>query len=273
MPTSVEIGPMVELLGAEWQAIDQTCAGLDEAQWKRPTCLPGWSVQDQLAHLVGIERMLLGEPAPEIDVSHLDHIRNDIGRMAEVWIEELRPLSGISVLERFRAVTDARLAALRSMSQEDFDAPSWTPVGKDETYGRFMRIRHYDCFLHEHDMRDALGVGDRPDREQLELVLDEVAAGLGYVVGKKAAMPAGARVRIEVTGEAPRHLDFEVAERAALVDRFDAEPTVLLRLPALLFLRLTGGRTDPEPHIGEEIELGGDHDLAGRLARNLAYTI
>ena len=39
------------------------------------------------------------------------------------------------------------------MTQADFDAPSWTPAGRDETYGRFMRIRHYDCFMHEHDIR------------------------------------------------------------------------------------------------------------------------
>ena len=44
------------------------------------------------------------------------------------------------------------------MTQADFDAPSWTPAGRDETYGRFMRIRHYDCFMHEHDIRYALGL-------------------------------------------------------------------------------------------------------------------
>ncbi len=273
MPTIVDKDVVVPLLRREFEAIAELCEGLSEGDWETPTCLPGWTVKDQLSHLIGTESMLEGEAAPEVDVSHLPHVKNDIGRFNELWVESLRPLTGAQVLERFRDVTARRLAALEAMGQEELDEPSFTPVGRDESYGRFMRIRHYDCFLHEHDMRDALGVGDRPDREQLELVLDEVAAGLGYVVGKKAAMPAGARVRIEVTGEAPRHLDFEVAERAALVDRLDAEPTVLLRLPALLFLRLTGGRTDPEPHIGEEIELGGDHDLAGRLARNLAYTI
>lgn len=273
MPTIVDKDRVVLLLRREFAAVARLCEGLGEDDWDTPTCLPGWSVKDQLSHIVGTESMLDGEPAPEVDVSHLTHVTNDIGRFNELWVESLRPLTGPEVLERFQEVTARRLEALEAMSQDDFDAPSFTPVGRDETYGRFMRIRHYDCFLHEHDMRDALGLEDRPDPEHLGLVLDEVAAGLGYVVGKKAAMPPGARVRIEVTGKAARHLDYEVGERARLVERHEEEPTVRLRVPALLFLRLTGGRTDPEPHVGTDVELGGDQELARRLATNLAHTI
>jgi uncharacterized protein (TIGR03083 family) len=273
MPTIVDKDVVVPLLRREFAAIAKLCEDLDEADWDTPTCLPGWSVKDQLSHIIGTEAMLDGEQAPDVDISHLTHIKNDIGRFNELWVESLRPLDGAEVLQRFREVTARRLAALEAMSQADLDAPSFTPVGRDETYGRFMRIRHYDCFLHEHDMRDAVGREDRADPEALALVLDEVAAGLGYVVGKKAAMPEGARVRIEVTGEADRQLDYEVGDRAELVDHHESDPTVVLRLPALLFLRLTGGRTDPEPHVGEDVELGGDQELARRLATNLAYTI
>ena len=40
------------------------------------------------------------------------------------------------------------------MSQEEWDAESFTPAGKS-TYGRFMQIRVFDCWLHEQDIRDA----------------------------------------------------------------------------------------------------------------------
>jgi uncharacterized protein (TIGR03083 family) len=273
MPTIVDKAVVVPLLRREFDAISRLCETFDDAAWDTATCLPGWSVKDQLSHLVGTEAMLDGEQAPDVDVSHLTHINNEIGRFNELWVESLRPHSGPEVLERFRELTARRLAALEAMTQTDFDAPSFTPVGRDETYGRFMRIRHYDCFLHEHDMRDALGREDRPDPEQLAFVLDEVAAGLGYVVGKKAAMPKGARVRIEITGDGARDLDYEVGDRAELVNRHETEPTVVLRLPAMLFLRLTGGRTDPGPHVGAEVQLDGDEELARRLATNLAYTI
>ena len=40
---------------------------------------------------------------------------------------------------------------------------SFTPAGKD-TYGRFMQIRVFDCWLHEQDIRDALGPTRTRDR-------------------------------------------------------------------------------------------------------------
>lgn len=272
MPTIVDRTRTLQLLRREFEAIERLCRGLDRTGWETPTCLPGWSVKDNLSHIVGTELMLDGEPVPDVDVAHLEHVANDIGRFNELWVESMRPLPGDEVLSRFRDVTSRRLASLEQMSQEEFDAESFTPAGTD-TYGRFMRIRHFDCFLHEHDMRAALGEPDRPDAEQLALVLDEVSTGLGYVVGKKAALPPGSRVRIRTTGPLERDIDVEVAERAHLVDRLDGEPTVQLTLPAMLLLRLMGGREDAEGRLGSRVELGGDRESAGRLASNLAFTV
>ena len=71
------------------------------------------------------------------------------------------------------------------MSDDEWNAESFTPAGMD-TYGRFMQIRVFDCWLHEQDIRDAVG---RPGHETglaVEVVLDEMATALGFVVGKKA---------------------------------------------------------------------------------------
>jgi len=274
MPTSVEIGPMVELLREEWSAIELTCESLDEGQWKLPTCLPGWTVQDQLAHIVGIERMLLGEPAPDVDVSHLEHLRNDIGRMAEVWVEELRPQPGVEVLERFRSVTAERLVVLDAMGQDDFDAPSWTPVGRDETYGRFMRIRHYDSFLHGNDIRDALGVPLRDDPTAVASAWLEVEPSLGYIVGRRAGFPDGASLGLEVTGSVERSREVRVTDgRAAVVEPAGGPPTVTMTVPAWLLMRLTGGRVTADAYLGAELHLAGDPELGARLIESLAVTI
>lgn len=274
MATTVPIESMRTLLSEEFDALDALCAPLDEDAWATPTCLPGWSVKDVLAHVAGVERMLEGEPAPEVDVSHLEHLRNDIARMGEVWVEEMRPLPGAEVLERFRDVVGRRRAALAAMTQEDFDAPSWTPVGKDETYGRFMRIRHYDCFLHEHDVRGALGVADRPDPAHVASALAEVEPALGYVVGRKAGFPDGTSVRIEVLGPVPRTYLVAVDGRAAVVDALDGPPSVTLRLQVMPWFRLTGGRCDAAPLLAAgEVALDGDDELGRRLVENLAMTI
>ena len=273
MPTIVDRDLTVRLLTEQFAALDDLYSGLSDEQWELPTCLPGWTVRDQLTHLLGTEASLLGEPMPDVDVSGFDHLRNPIAQANEAWVESVRATAPADVLARWRDVTGRRLEALGAMSQADFDAPSWTPAGPDETYGRFMRIRHYDCFVHEHDARAAVGAPDRDDPDHVRSALDEVATGIGYIVGRKAGMPVGSRVRIDVEGSVSDTWLIAIPERAQVVDQLDGEPTVAIRLPTMLWLRLTAGRQEAEPHLGSDILLSGDEDLARQLATHLAFTI
>jgi uncharacterized protein (TIGR03083 family) len=272
MPTYVDKASIVELLGHQFGSLAALCSPLSEDQWKVATCLPEWSVKDVLSHIVGTESMLAGEPTPSVDTSHLDHMQNAVAEGNEAWVESMRPSRGSELLDRFGQITARRLAALEAMTQADFDAPSWTPVGRDETYGRFMRIRHYDCFMHEHDIRDALGVPPRLEVRDIDSALDEVSTGLGYIVGRRAAMPEGARVRIDLTGPVSRSYLVQVDGRAVEVASFDQPPTVGVELPVMTFLRLTGGRADLHGG-GGEITFTGDRALGEQLVGHLAFTI
>ena len=109
------------------------------------------------------------------------------------------------------------------MDDEAWNAEGFTPAGRD-TYGRFMRIRAFDCWLHEQDIRDAL---DRPGGEARAvraLALEEMTTAMGYVVGKRAGAPLGSRVRFELTGASARRIDVEVGERAQVVDDLTGRP-------------------------------------------------
>jgi uncharacterized protein (TIGR03083 family) len=273
VPTFVDKRAIVDLLGGEFRALASLSSSLTEAQWLAPTSLPGWTVHDVMAHVIGTESMLSGLPTPEVDVSGYAHVRNPVGQANEAWVASMRPLSGDEMLARFDDVTSGRMAALEALDQADFDAPSWTPAGRDETYGRLMRIRHYHCYLHDQDSRCALATPPRQDPADLESATDEVATGLGYIVGRKAALPDGSRVRIEVTGPLPRAWSVIVDGRATLVEGFDGPPTVGVTMPVLLFLRLTGGRDDGFADLDEQIGITGDVALGQRLVANLAFTI
>lgn len=276
MPTRVDRDEVVALLREEFSALLELGEGLSDEQWATPTCLPGWTVQDSLSHLAGTEAMLLGDPTPTVDISHLPHVSNDIARANEVWVESRRAQSGADVLGWFSDVTDRRLAALDAMDQAAFDEPSWTPAGPDETYGRFMRIRHYDCYLHEHDMRAAAGVADRDDPRHVTSAMTEPVIALGYIVGRRAKLPAGTTVRLSVTGPVEATWLVEVAERANVVDQIDGDPSVGVRMPVMTFLRLTGGRAVPGAVDGDlppGVEVTGDQGLGRQLASNLAFTI
>ncbi|MDN3351983.1 maleylpyruvate isomerase family mycothiol-dependent enzyme [Actinomadura sp. DC4] len=267
---SVAKGPVVAALTGEWASLDQLLDGLPDEQWVRPTCLPGWRVTDVVAHLIGTESMLAGDAAPEtgVDVKTLPHVRNDIGAFNEQWVQALREEPPAEVLRRFREVIARRTEQLEELPQSDFDAPSWTPAGQ-ATYARFMRIRLYDCWMHEQDVRVALAVPGNEVGTAAEGALGEVTRALGYIVGKLAGAPDGVVVRFELTGPLERRLTVAVDGRAKVVDEAPEPPTATLRMTSSLFMRLTGGRKGDLAGVG----LDGDTALARQVLDNLAFTM
>lgn len=265
---------VVAALAAEWEALAELCAELGEAEWAAATDCPGWSVQDNLSHIIGTERMLLGDPAPEVDIGEVPHVHNEIGRINELWITERRPWAPARVLEEFREVTAARLGALEAMTQADFDAESWTPAGTD-TYGRFMRIRIMDCWMHEQDIRGAVGRPDHREGPVVEVVLDEFAFAVGFAVAKLGRAPEGARALIELAGPAARTWRVQITERRGrLVEAFDGdpEPTIALAMDTHTYTRLVGGRIRGADAISEGlVVLSGDKEAAERIVLSLGY--
>ncbi|OLF08058.1 hypothetical protein BLA60_24630 [Actinophytocola xinjiangensis] len=257
----------------EWTALDALLGTLAPAQWAAPTALPGWSVHDNVSHLVGTEYALSGRPTPpcEVDVRALPHVRNDMGAANEAWVIALREVEPGELLARFREITGVRREYLAALSAAEWDAPSWTPAG-ERTYGRFMRIRLFDCWMHEQDIRDALALPGHEDGASARVALDEMADALGYLVGKRAGAPDGASVTIELTGPLPTTWHVAVDGRAALVERLPGPATATLRLSSTLFTRLCGGRVPVAERLGD-IAVTGDTDLAGRVANALPFTI
>jgi uncharacterized protein (TIGR03083 family) len=264
-------------LFAVWDDIDRLVAPLEDEQWQAQTPLPEWTVHDVVAHVVGTESMLQGVQTPEadIDVSTLKHVRNDIGVMNECWVRKMRQISAADLLVKLRATTSERRKALSGLSNEAWNDVTMTPAGPD-SYGRFMRVRIFDCWMHEHDIRDALGKPASADElvgPASELALDEMAASMGFVVGKLGGAPDGSRVSIELTGPIGRTINVAVEGRARVVDDFgDDDPTSTIRLDGVLFGRLAGGRTTLDQHA-DEITYGGDEAVGRRVVEHLNYVI
>src|ERR1700722_11651739 len=121
--------PLIALFEEVWGDIVEVCSDLTDEQWATPTDCPGWSVQDNVAHMIGTERMLLGEQPDAPAPGNAPYVRNDIGKANEQWIAGYRSRSGKEVLDEFRAVTTRRLDALRALTAEDWDHEGFTPEG------------------------------------------------------------------------------------------------------------------------------------------------
>ena len=259
-----------------WGDIVSLCDDLTDEEWARPTDCPGWSVQDHVAHMIGTERMLLGEQPDAPPVEDAPHVRNDIGKANEQWIASYRALSGNKVLDEFRAVTQRRLDALRAMSSADWDREGFTPEGPGP-YRLFMAIRVFDCWYHDQDIREAL---DRPgylEGPVADLAIRRIPPkGLPYVVAKKAGAPPESTVVFEVAGApslvAAVHVPPE--GRAVLLDTAPAAATVALMMDRRTFTRLAGGRWNGDKaRTAGGLRIEGDQDLGNRVVDNMAFTI
>lgn len=260
-------------LSAEWETLDALLSDLSPDQWRTPSPLPGWSVQDVVSHIIGTESMFLGEPVPgvEEDVHQLPHVQNEVGAFNERWVIHLREQSPDAMLQRFRDVTARRREALESLSASQWESEAMGPVGPT-TYGGFMQTRLFDCWMHELDIRDAVDIPGDEGGVRGELALDVISRAMGFVVAKKAHAPEGARVLFDLTGAVASQLRVAVAGRATLVEHFDDDPTVTLTLESSLFVRLAGGRVRAADHW-DQISLRGDEALGRRIAENLAFMI
>ena len=263
---------VVALLREEWGSLAELLAGLDDAAWSAPA-LPGWDVHDVVAHLVGTERMLAGVAVPAVPEAETSgpHVKNEIARSNEAWVVTLRARTHAELLDDFRSVTAERLAALEALSDAEYDAPSWTPAG-DATYGRFMEIRVFDSWMHEQDVRAAVGRPGHDGGPVAAQSVEEVIRALGYIVGKRAGVPDGSSVTLRLTGPVERTVHVAVDGRAAVVDALPGPATAELALSSSLFMRLAGGRVRAEDTL-ERIDLSGDVALARQVASHLAFTI
>ncbi|MFI2232611.1 maleylpyruvate isomerase family mycothiol-dependent enzyme [Nocardia testacea] len=265
-------------LADQFDALAELVSGLDEQQWRTPSPLPGWTVFDVLSHVIGTESMLLGDKPParvaqaaDVDVNTLPHVRNEIGAFNEIWVQRLRPRAGTELLDLYREVIGRRRAALAALDDAAWSAPSPSPIG-EVPYARFMRVRLFDCWMHELDIADALGKRVDEGGPRGELAFAEFAQSLPRVVAKRGKAPAGSLITLALTGPLARTLHIEIGDRARYVDTPAAESTVTLGLDSGLLVRLGGGRVDPGSAL-DRITFEGDADLGRQVVRNLAFTI
>ncbi|MGH8893312.1 MAG: maleylpyruvate isomerase family mycothiol-dependent enzyme [Actinomycetes bacterium] len=243
---------------------------LDEEQWRRPTECPGWTVLDQVAHVVALERQFLGEDAPQTLDDYGQHVRNGAGQHMEDGIAALRGLGPGALVEALRDALGRRLDALRAT---ELDPAALTPgvLGNDIPVGRFWPVRVFDVWAHEQDVRRAVGRPGNLAGPAADVARDRVALALPYVVGRVVAPPPGTIVAFDVSGETPLPLTVSVGPdgRGSGVPGIAGSATATLRTDWETMSRLACGRIDPAT-AGVTVE--GDAELGRRVLANLAVT-
>lgn len=258
--------PLVEQLATTWTSVVALCADLDDEDWKRPTGCPGWSVQDNVAHLVDYESFALGRPRPDHRAADLAHTRNDMGAVNEVGVDARRARSGAEVLDELREVTTERLARLASLTDAELDREAQTPIGPG-TVRDLLTLRVMDTWSHEQDIRRALGRPGHTRGDVVDTAVEYLLRFVPFAVGKLAAAPDGTTVVVHVEDRPPFAVGVEGGRGRAL-DVVPDAPTVVVRTDVAQFQALTCGRRDADPGA---VDVSGDEALGRRIVERLGF--
>ncbi len=296
--------PTVELLEREWATIYELYRSLEKNEWALPTDCPGWTVKDQISHIIGTELMLSGEQPPglssaedsagserdksnpsqdNIAAKQFPYVKNPIGEANELWVEARRRRPPEQLLEEFHQVTTERLTALRSMSEGEFAKVGWTPAGQ-APYREFMAIRVFDCWVHEQDIRRAANKPGNLTGRVANHSRNRIRQAMPFVIGKKVQPQEGSIVVFHITNPGEIDNTFAVkmdGDRAAFMDQspnqssVDTSPeTAYLDMDFETFACLACGRWDPDESMEQgKVSITGDAKLGSRAVRNLNFMI
>jgi uncharacterized protein (TIGR03083 family) len=260
----------VAMLRKEWSIVASLCKTLTDEQWRADTDCLGWTVKDQLSHLIGIERWLLGHSPVEHEPPSTGHVRNPLGEKNEAEVDHRRGHNPEDLLAEFLAVTHERQRVLDGMSKIDFSQQTWTPRGEG-TVTDLLAFRVLDTWVHEQDIRRAIGERGHLSGMIPDYVFERLFLGMPKVVGKDAGAPEGSVVAWHIGGVDDGDRAIRVEDgRARIMDAIPSQVDVRLVMDLETFVCLSCGRWPPERPIRVGlVEIDGDRELGVRVANSM----
>ena len=262
---------LVTMLEDVWDSLDALLATLNESQWKTKTELPGWTVQDTLSHLVSSEKGLHGEPGTSHRASDLSNVKNPIGEFNEHEVDARRSLPGSAVFAEWKDVQAKRRHTFATADDSYFEREMMTPTGPG-TFADFMHIRVMDAWVHEQDIRRALGIPGNQGGSAAKHSLSRFVRSLPMVVGKRAKAPDGSSITLRLVGAVTA--EFHVATEAgrAKLAESATNPQCAITIDSDAYFAICCGRQfwkagDPR------VSITGDTDLAARIMSNFNVMI
>lgn len=265
----------IEKMASVWHSLIELCTPLTEAQWKTPTACPGWSVQDQIAHMLGSEERLLGRAMPQhTPQGSMEHVKNEMGKRNEIVVDWRRSWNGAQVLTAFREVTRERLAILRGMNDADFAAQTQTPIGPG-TVSDLLQIRIFDAWVHEQDIRRAIQCPGHLDGPVAAHAVGRVAMALPYVLGRKVKAADGTVAVFVISGAAGQTVVVTMeGGRGKILATSPSTPTVQLTMDVETFTCLGCGRMAPAAALqAQRVHIEGERTLGTEIVAQMNIMI
>ncbi|MFJ8943995.1 maleylpyruvate isomerase family mycothiol-dependent enzyme [Streptomyces sp. NPDC102395] len=255
------------------EAISELVQPLAEADWNRRTPCPGWSVRDIVSHVIGLDCEMYGDPRPIHSLPRdLFHVATDLQRYFEVQVDVRRHHTAPEMTSELEYTIIRRNRQLRNESR----APEATvrgPLGTELTLERSMRDHAFNVWVHEQDLRAALGRPGNLDSPGAHIARDVLLGELPAVVADRADAPRSSAVVFDVHGpvEFLRTIRVDIQGRGTLETVPALGPAAAFSLDWETYVRLACGRVTPEA-VADRVKAEGEPELTDAILRNFAVT-
>lgn len=268
-----ELRPLVDVWISACRDLSALARQIAADEWQLPTDCPAWSVHDVMAHAAALESELAGDEILRVQIDkQAPHIKRPAGIYTERGVAARREWAPAQLIAAFDDAVERRTVLLAAEPLDDpAGAPPITPGGIGWSWERLLVNRPVDIWVHEQDIRRAVGRPGGLDTVAARHCQTTFADALPYVVAKRAAAPAGTAVVFDITGPVPAEIGVVVGDegRGASADPRMIDPAVRLTLDTESFAILGAGRRAPSVL---PVKVDGDEALALRIMESMAVT-
>ncbi|MCS0601788.1 maleylpyruvate isomerase family mycothiol-dependent enzyme [Streptomyces sp. LP11] len=255
------------------EAISELAQSLVDGEWNRRTPCPGWSVRDIVSHVIGLDCEMLGDPRPIHSLpSDLFHVATEHQRYMEMQVDVRRHHTAPEMTAELEYTVIRRNRQLRNESREPGTLVRG-PLGTEITLEQAYRTRAFDVWVHEQDLRTALGRPGNLDSPGAYVVRDVLLGALPKVVAKDAQAPRSSAIVFDVHGpvEFLRTIRVDIQGRGTLETAPALGPAATLTLDWETYVHLACGRVTADA-VTDRVKTEGDQDLAAAILRHFAVT-
>ncbi|MFD8228468.1 maleylpyruvate isomerase family mycothiol-dependent enzyme [Streptomyces massasporeus] len=255
------------------EAISELLQPLPEAEWNRRTPCPGWSVRDVVSHVIGLDCEMLGDPRPIHSLPRdLFHVTNEYQRYMEMQVDVRRHHTAPEMTSELEYVIIRRNRQLRNESR-DPGTKVRGPLGSELTLEESMRRHAFDVWVHEQDLRTALGRPGNLDSPGALVARDVLLGELPRVVAEGAQAPRSSAIVLDVHGpvEFLRTIRVDIQGRGTLETAPALGPAATLTLDWETYVRLACGRVTPES-VSDRLKTEGDPELTAAILNHFRVT-
>ncbi|MFE6764157.1 maleylpyruvate isomerase family mycothiol-dependent enzyme [Streptomyces sp. NPDC057689] len=271
------VHPSLQTYADAWthsiESIAELVNPLTEGEWNGRTPCPNWSVRDIVSHIIGMECEQLGDPRPIHTLPRdLFHVQSDFARYMEMQVDVRRHHTAPEMTSELEYTIIRRSRQLRNETR-DPETKVRAPLGAEQTLETALRMRAFDVWVHEQDLRTTLGKPGNLDSPGALVARDILLLGLPKVVAKSAGAPVDSAVVLDVHGplEFMRTVRVDADGRGSLDVAPSLGPVVTLSMDWETYVRLACGRVRPAA-VADRIKAEGDQELADAILQHFAVT-